>query len=475
MTKTPYVFQQHAINLGVQRNMFLADSCGLGKKLVCLEVARHIQQSLHLPTLVVSIKQDVWQWQREVALQYPDTNVTIGTVDPIVVPDIDDWWLVMHYEALVRHSRALSRIKFGTIILDEGHYIKSPHAQRSKATKKLKAFRKVVSTGTPINRSPADLWSPLEFLYPSEYAGRLRSFRATHERGFFDFAGNWRVLPGAKDPQALGALLAPFYLARTKDDVAPQLPPNIIKEQILKLTGAQASLYRRIQHSTDIEVPLCDPNPGEARLEAPGGMSVPIQAAGFYGGEGVELGLGPENGAMLYIPSRMVQMLREQQTALDPGLVGSSAASVKLDWIRAWREGNPEEPTIIFTNYRSVAQQLAKDFDAHLVMGGVKLPKEWTKNTIVATLGAGSTALDLGHLRTAIFLDTHWSYLKMEQALNRIHRLSNTHPVQTIYVTAEGTIDELFLQSFQQNWDQYELIRNHAARFRKALHLSLHT
>src|SRR5438034_4253423 len=130
----------------MERNMFLADSCGLGKKLMCLEIAKGVQQSLHLPTLVVSIKQDVWQWKREVELQYPSTDVTIGTVDPIVVPDIPDWWLVLHYEAMVRHVKALSRIKFGTIVLDEGHYIKSPHAQRSKASKKLRAFRKIVAT-----------------------------------------------------------------------------------------------------------------------------------------------------------------------------------------------------------------------------------------------------------------------------------------------------------------------------------------
>lgn len=463
MTKQPYPFQQTAIDLGMERNMFLADSCGLGKKLMCLEVGAGIQRSLHLPTLVVSIKQDVWQWQREIALQHPQINTTIGTIDPVVVPDIPDWWLVLHYEALVRHSRALSRIKFGTVIIDEGHYIKTPHAQRSKATKKLKSFRKIVATGTPMNRSPADLWSPLEFLYPEKWAGKYRKFKEDHERSFVDNAGYTRVLPGAKNPRVLGAILSPFYLARTKDDVAPELPPNIIKEQIVHLTGAQASLYRRIQHSTDIEVPLDDPNPGESRLEAPSAMSDPSLEGGLNG-------VGPENYASLYIPSKMVQMLREQQVALDPTLVGSSAASVKLEWVHAWRESNPDEPTIIFTNYRSVAQRLARDFDAHLVMGGVKLPREWTKHTIVATLGAGSTALDLGHLRTAIFLDTHWSYLKMEQALNRIHRLSNTHPVQTIYVTAFQTIDELFLQSFQQKWDQYDLIRAFGSR-----HHNLHT
>ena len=463
--KQPYPFQQRAIDLGTERNMFLADSCGLGKKLMCLEVAHRIQTSLRLPTLIVSIKQDVWQWEREVKLQYPDTDITIGTVDPIVVPEIPDWWLILHYEALVRHSKALSRIKFGTIVLDEAHHIKSPHAQRSKASKKLRSFRKIVATGTPINRSPVDLWSPLEFLYPEKWAGKLGAFREEHERYFFDTAGFRRVIPGAKDPAALGAILAPFYLARTKDEVAPDLPPNIIKEQVFQLTGAQASLYRRIQHSQDIEVPLFDlGNSPTPLLQHP--------AARFIGGDGLELeqmeGIVPDPNATLYIPSKMVQMLREQQCALDPELLGSNASSVKLDWVREWREANPEEPTIIFTNYRSVAQRLARDFDAHLVMGGIKLPKEWSKPTIVATLGAGSTALDLGHLRTAIFLDTHWSSIKMDQALNRIHRLSNKYPVQTIYCVAAGTIDELFLESFQNNWDQYTLIRNHAQRFQLA-------
>lgn len=441
MTKVPYSFQEKAIELGLKKNMFLGDECGLGKKLMCLEVARRIQSSLHLPTLVVTIKQDTLQWVKEIETQDSSIQTTIGTVDPLIVQDCSDWWLILHYEALVRHQRALGKINFGTIILDEGHYIKSPHAQRSKATKHLKAFRKIVATGTPINKSPVDLWSPLDFLYPVQFRGKLGAFREEHERSFIDAAGYTRILPGAKNPRALGALLAPFYIARTKDEVAPELPPNIIKTHYLELSGSQASLYRRIATSQDIEVDLGEMN-----------------------------ALGPKSNESLFIPSKMVQILREQQCAVDPGLLGSSASSVKLEWLRNWMDSNSEEPVIIFTNYRRVAQAVAAAFDTHLVMGGVKLPEDWsTKRAVTATIGAGSAALDLGFLRTAIFLDTHWSSLKMQQALNRIHRISNTRPVETIYLTAANTVDELFLEAFQNNWDQYTLIRNHAQRFSHAL------
>lgn len=427
MSLTPRPFQDIAISRGVDANLFLTDECGLGKKLTCVEIARRVQDICARPVLVVTTKSDTLQWKYEIAGQDPTIETVIGTVDLIWTPETDVWWLILHYEALVRHIKVLSHVKWSTVVLDEGHNIKNWQSQRAKATKKLKAFRKIVATGTPMDKSAADLWSPLEFLYPDKYRGKWRAFRAKHERGYTDGAGYWRTLPGAKNPTELSRELAPFMIGRVKTEVAPELPPNIQKVVHLKLTGAQASLYRRIQTTDDIIVT-------DESLQND-----------------------------LFIGSKLAQMTREQQAVVMPSLIGSDAPSVKLDWFRSWREGNPYEPTIVFSNYRQVILQLHKEFDSHIVIGGEPLPPKWTKSLIFGTIKAASEALDFNFLRTAIFLDTTWSHLKMTQAINRIDRLSKTQITETIFLLAEGTIDELLYDSFMGKWDRYQLLRKYIA------------
>lgn len=421
--KIPYPFQEQAIQVGLDRNIMVNDECGCGKKLTALEIARRLRTSNRLPTLVVTVKRDTLQWKHEILGQDPTIPVIIGTSDVLWVPEVKDWWLVLHYEAMVRHIKGLRKVQFGTVILDEAHYIKSWQAQRTKAAKQLRALRKVICTGTPMDRSPGDMWSQLEFLDPQTYRGTRRKFCDTHERFYMDFASHRHVLAGVRDPKRLSAELAPFTFARTKLEVAPDLPPNIEKVVHIQLTGPQATLYRRIQSANDIIVE------------------------------------DPTLDASIMVGNRLAQIIREQQVALDPYLVGANAESAKLEWLRDWMDDNPTEPVIIFTNYRHVAQHLAKTYDAHLIMGGIALPERWTKRVIVATIKAASEALDLGFISTAIFLDENHSTLRMTQANNRIDRINKIGPTETIYLVAVGTVDEVFHSAWREKWDRYQLLR----------------
>lgn len=427
--RNPYQYQVPAIELGKSANLLLNDECGLGKKFVCIQIAHHMLTTTQQPNLVVTVKRDAYQWKKEIIADFPTSTVVIGGVDPIMLPGDNNWWLILHYEALVRHSRPLTRIKWATIILDEGHYIKNWQAQRSRAAKRLKAHRKVVATGTPLDKTPEDLWSPLDFLYPATYHGTLRAFREKYVKTKVTRDGLEYSIIGCKQPQTLARELAPFMLARTKDEVAPDLPPNIQKTVHIELTGQQAAIYRRIKRSVDIEV------------------------------------IGPELDNPMFIPSRLAQLIRLQQVALDPTMLNLTSDAAKLEWLYDWRHDNPDEPLIVFTTFRDTAQKVSRALDAHLIMGGVKLPTHWTKPTIVGTIGAASEALDLGWVRTGIFLDVSWKSSKMTQAISRIHRINNTAPCQTIFLIAHNTVDEVMLEAVEKKWDAYSVIREYVARF----------
>ncbi|XP_007564589.1 helicase-like transcription factor isoform X1 [Poecilia formosa] len=62
------------------------------------------------------------------------------------------------------NTSPLHGINWLRVVLDEGHVIRNPNAQMSKAALKLKAQRRWILSGTPIQNSVKDLWMLLAFL-----------------------------------------------------------------------------------------------------------------------------------------------------------------------------------------------------------------------------------------------------------------------------------------------------------------------
>ena len=66
----------------------------------------------------------------------------------------------------------LLTVKWLRVVLDEGHIIRNPSAQMSKAAHALNAERRWVVTGTPIQNSMKDLWSLICFLKLEPFTDR---------------------------------------------------------------------------------------------------------------------------------------------------------------------------------------------------------------------------------------------------------------------------------------------------------------
>ncbi|XP_038203322.1 helicase-like transcription factor isoform X1 [Arvicola amphibius] len=71
---------------------------------------------------------------------------------------------ILTHDYGTKDDSPLHSIKWLRVILDEGHTIRNPNAQQTKAALDLEAERRWVLTGTPIQNSLNDLWSLLSFL-----------------------------------------------------------------------------------------------------------------------------------------------------------------------------------------------------------------------------------------------------------------------------------------------------------------------
>lgn len=143
------------------------------------------------------------------------------------------------YGTLRNDIDLLRQFRFHFVILDESQVIKNPTAKISRNVKKLEGKHNLVLTGTPIENSLTDLWSQMAFLNPGLLGG-------------YKFFKKEYVIPIEKKNDTgkrnkLKALIKPFVLRRTKEEVAKDLPSLTEKIQYCEMPEEQKQKYEEIK------------------------------------------------------------------------------------------------------------------------------------------------------------------------------------------------------------------------------------
>ncbi|CAA2987922.1 TATA-binding -associated factor BTAF1 isoform X1 [Olea europaea subsp. europaea] len=153
-------YQQEGINWLAFLKRFnhhgiLCDDMGLGKTLqsstiVASDVAKRIAVNANdlLPSLIVCPSTLVGHWVNEIE-KFIESYL-LASLQYIVRKDID----------------YLSQLFWNYCILDEVHIIKNSKSKVTGAVKQLKAQRRLIQNGTPIQNNVLDLWSLFDFLMP---------------------------------------------------------------------------------------------------------------------------------------------------------------------------------------------------------------------------------------------------------------------------------------------------------------------
>ena len=331
--------------------------------------------------------------------------------------------------------------EWGAIVMDESHRVLvrktgRPTAQRSGAISlKLRpGGLRIALSGTPMRGKPEFLYGTLNWLVPERYtafgAWSRRYFEIIND-GFSDKIGN--VIPGRR--QELTESLAGLMLRRTKEAVAPDLPPKLRMEVWLTLDGPQERAYR------------------EMVAEAPARVKDGVVTA---------------NGA-LAILTRLKQLASSYARWDDDGLA-PEIPSNKLDWIMEAldergildqpRTRTPEDSKIIIASqYTSMLEAFARAIEERtgihplMITGAVtgklrtraieefQLEDDGARVMLINTT-AGGVAITLDRADEMIILDETWVPDDQEQLEDRIHRVSRPRPVTYWYLRTKGTVEE---------------------------------
>ncbi|XP_068435943.1 helicase-like transcription factor [Clinocottus analis] len=133
----------------------------------------------------------------------------------------------------------LHGIKWLRVVLDEGHVVRNPNAQMSKAVLGLKAQRRWILSGTPIQNSVKDLWMLLAFL-------RLKPFDA---REWWNRVIQRPVTQGDRAGlQNLQTLVKCITLRRTKGSEVDGRPLVAMPEKTVCVETVELSQWEREEY-----------------------------------------------------------------------------------------------------------------------------------------------------------------------------------------------------------------------------------
>lgn len=424
----------------------LADDMGLGKTLQTLALITHAQPTATAPFLIVAPTSVLSTWQSEAAKFAPHLRVEAVRQTskkrrhPLPTKGVD---IVVTSYAIARlDAQDFQAHTWAGLVLDEAQFVKNPRTRLHREILKISANFRLAITGTPMENSLTDLWSLMKITAP----GLFPSAR--------DFRENFvRPIENNNDADRLAdlrRLIRPFMLRRTKELVAPELPPK--QEQLLEveLSGVHRKLYdETLQRERQKVLRLIDDF--------------------------------DENRWIVFRSLNLLRML-----ALSPALISEEHAqteSAKLTTLTAHiaelaAEGHRVLVFSQFTSFLALAANAcaAVGLDYEYLDGSttnrgavIDAFREGDAPVFFISLKAGGFGVTLTEADYVFVLDPWWNPAAESQAVDRTHRIGQTKNVIVYRMVARETIEEKVMALQEKKAALFNAVVDDDAHFSKAL------
>ena len=347
--------------------------------------------------------------------------------------------LIMNVEALSTKKGKQFAEKFLSchktlMAIDESTTIKNPSAIRTKTIINLgdKVSYKRILTGSPVTKSPLDLFTQCYFLDPwlldhqSYYTFKTR-YAITKQ---INVSGRMvQIVVGYRNLPELSEKLKPFSHRVLKDDCL-DLPPKTYMKRTIQLTEEQKKVYKQMK----------------------------------------EIALATLNGKLTTTHNVITQLMRLHQITCghfksDDGQT-QKIASNRLDELMDVLS-EMEGKAVIWAHYRYdievIVEAIKKEYGDKSVVTyygdtstddrqkAIKLIQdpESSVRFIVGTPQTGGYGITLTGASTMIYYSNGYDLEKRQQSEARIDRIGQTKNMTYIDIIAEGTVDEKIVKALR--------------------------
>ncbi|MGW8688658.1 SNF2-related protein [Streptomyces sp. NPDC055817] len=410
----------------------LADDMGLGKTLTALALHLHRRESTSGatgPTLIACPASVVINWEREVH-RFAPTVPTLRYlgVDRSLEDATSRTIVITSYETLRRDVDLLALHPFDLVVADEAQMVKNHRTATARALHRIRATVRVALTGTPVENNLTEVWSLMDWLNPGLF-GTQRVFRDQFARPIED------NIADTERTTRLSGLMSAFMLRRRKSDpgILTELPPKDIRPRVVSLSDEQIQLYQQAADDT-------------------------FQA--IRDAQGVH-----RKGLLLELFNKLQQICNSPaqynkdplEDDYDPDQAASRSGKIGAldDLLPALTA--PDQSTLIFTRYRSMAKLLVRHLLSHghdplYYSGDIPSVRERQRiidtfqsrsgQLMVMTVKAGGTGLTLTQASHVVLFDRPWNPAKEAQAIDRAHRLGQQRTVTVHPLITENTLED---------------------------------
>lgn len=455
-----YPFQQEMVDkLHKNRSALCGDDMGVGKTVEAIALDRY--HRINNPpdrgqprTLVVTTLSMVDGWVEHFADWAPHLKVI--RVDPknrhkfteaVALGSHDVY--ICHWESLRLMPELGKRLWFH-VIADEVHRAKSRKAQQTRALKKIRTKFKLALSGTPADNRPQDIWSILNWLWPTYYTSYWKFFNRYIESEIVYPAGYHKMV-GVKNLSELRDEMRPWYIRRLKEDVLQDLPDKYYRDVWVELTPKQRRAYNTMKKDMIAWIGDNEDQP----------IASPVIVAQL---------MRLQQFALAHAELRTVTVRKRNKKTgemeeHEEDKVFLADPSAKIDALMDIL-ADTNESVVVFSNFVQVANMVCERLDKAQI-SYVKLTgdtpgasrgdlvarfQRGEAQVFVGTIGAGGEGITLTRASTVIFLDRNWSPSKNRQAEDRLHRIGQKNAVQVIDIMARNTVDLGRRQQLTQKW-----------------------
>ena len=449
----PFAHQSKALEMSWDKEVFAYFmEMGTGKSKVLIDnIAMLFNVGKINGALIIAPKGVYKNWfDSEIPSHMPDyiekkiglwrTDPNAKELKPLFSTGAELHILIMNVEAFSTKKGVLFAHKFlschnALISIDESTTIKNPNAKRTKSIlslKPLSKFRRIL-TGSPVTKSPLDLFSQCQFLDPwllnqsSYYAFRTR-YAVCRK---INVSGRQvEIVVGYRNLGELSEKIKPFSYRVLKDDCL-DLPPKTYTKRIIELSDEQKKVYKTMKE----------------------------KAIAFL------------NGKMVSTATVITQLMRLHQITCghftsDDGDV-QEIKNNRIDQLMEILE-EVEGKAVIWAHYRydikKIVEAISKKYGENSVVtyyGDTSTDdrqkaitkiqdKDSSVRFIVGTPQTGGYGITLTGASTMIYYSNGYDLEKRQQSEARIDRIGQEKPMTYIDIIAEGTVDDKIVQSLRK-------------------------